>query len=153
MNNICAIFDDVSISQSSFGFIQSFNRLSSSKNSVYCFYNNISAPPTQALFSMLNIYYINCLTSGHAIATNLNTAKTLLNVNTAVKKYLYLWDLEWLRSPLNFLDVVSILTNPQIEIITRSNSHAILVENYTNQKVRHILEDWNPEKLLEIING
>lgn len=153
MNNIAALLDDVSVSQNSFSLIRSFNSLSNNENAMYCFYNNISAPPMQPLFSMMNVYYINSLNNGHLIATTLSNANTLLNVHSAVKKYLYLWDLEWIRSGLGFSNVNSILKHPDINIIARSKSHAFLIENYTNQKVRYILDDWNPKQLLEIING
>lgn len=153
MNNIAAIFDDIAVSQSSFSFIKSFNALSNNNNAVYCFYNNISAPPMQPLFSIMNIYYANLFNNGHMIATTLNNAKTLLNIHSSVKKYLYLWDLEWVRYRLDFSYTNSILKNPNINIIARSQSHADIIQNYTNQTIKHILDDWNPDQLLEIING
>lgn len=153
MNNIAAILDDVAISQNSFSFIKSFNSLSSNNNAVYCFYNNISAPPIQPLFSMMNIYYATSFNNGHMIATTLNNATILLNIHSAVKKYLYLWDLEWIRDGLDFSYVNSILKNPSINIIARSQSHAALIQNYTNQTIKYTLDDWNPKQLLEIING
>lgn len=152
MNNIAAILDDLSLSQNSYNMIKSFNSLSNNENNVCCFYHNVSAPPVEPLFSVMNIYYLNHF-KGDVIATNLQTLQTLLNLNTKVNKYLYLWDLEWLRNPYDFMQIVDLLRTPELKIIARSESHATLIENYTNKKVKRILDDWNPHQLLEIING
>ena len=50
-----------------------------------------------------------------AIATNLEEADILLKSNNNCKKYLYLWDLEWLVRPMNFTQVCNIFKRRQIK--------------------------------------
>lgn len=151
MNSIAALLNNLSISQNSYNMIKSFNQLSGNQNNVCCFYHNLSSPPVEPLFAMMNIYYLN-LFKGSVIATSLHTAQTLLNLNTKVNKYLYLWDLEWLTVPYYFNEFSKIL-NSELKIIARSEAHAAAIENCTNKKVQYLLDDWNPHQLLEIING
>lgn len=151
MNSVSAILEDLSLSQNSYNMIKSFNYLSN-QNNMCCFYHNVSANPVEPLFSVMNIYYLNHF-KGHAIATSLQTAKTVINLNSNIKRYLYLWDLEWLREPYDFISVVNVIRNPTLNLIARSTEHAQLIQNYANKKVEYILNDWNPNQLLEIING
>lgn len=150
MNSIAALLNNLSISQNSYNMIKSFNQLSGNQNNVCCFYHNLSSPPVEPLFAMMNIYYLN-LFKGSVIATSLHTAQTLLNLNTKVNKYLYLWDLEWLTRPVRYEHALNILTNKDLKIIARSESHAKVIENFCNKKVCGIVDNWESEKLLQII--
>lgn len=152
MKHIASILEDLSLSQNSYHMIKTFNQLSSNEYNTCCFYHNLSVPPNQPLFATMNIYYLNHF-YGHAISTSLETAETLLNIKTSIKKYLYLWDLEFIRLPYDFIETITILGNPELNLIARSEDHALLIENYTNRKVKYLLDDWNPNQLLEIVNG
>lgn len=149
---IASFVDDISISQNSYYMIREFNKLSSNKVSPCCFYHNLAPPPINMNFAIINAYYLSQWT-GHVIATSFETANTLQKIKSAAKKYLYLFDLEWLRFNSNFEDSMYILRDPEITLIARSLDHADMIENYCNIRPKHTLKDWDSNKLMEIING
>jgi hypothetical protein len=149
MNKIAAIVDSLSVSQCAHSLINSFNVLSKD-NSVCCFYTNLSPFVVTPNFAVMNVFHASSF-HGNIFATNIFGAKVLTEIKSKSRKFLYLWDLEWLRSPMDFKQTVNILNSPNIEVVARSNDHALLIENYTNKTVRHILSDWEPKKILEII--
>ena len=151
MNKIAAVVDSLSVSQCSHSLINSFNSLSKD-NDVYCFYTNLSPVIETPDFSVMNIYHLASF-HGNVFCTNIFGARILSQLKTKSRKFLYLWDLEWLREPSDFKENLSVLNSPQLEIIARSSSHALLIENYTNKIVRYVVDDWNPNQLLEIISG
>jgi len=75
----------------------------------------------------------------------------MLKTKNNSKKFLYIWDLEWLRRPLNFDDIISVLSHPDINIIARSNSHKDIITNYCNKEVSGIVDDWSIDQMGEII--
>lgn len=151
MSKIAAVVDSLSVSQCAHSLINSFNRLSQ-EHDVYCFYTNPSPVVEPPSFSVMNIYHAASF-HGNIFATDLFGGRILTNIKTKSRKFLYLWDLEWIRSPMDFKDNLSVLNSPQLEIVARSADHALLIENYTNKIVKHVMSDWEPQTLLEIING
>ena len=66
-------------------------------------------------------------------------------------KFFYIWDLEWLRKPMQFTDVVSIMRDERIKLIARSENHKDLIEKYANREVSGIVDNWNMQQLEEIL--
>lgn len=81
---------------------------------------------------------------GLLIATTLDNAEVAINsINTARNIY-YIWDLDWMRrGQNNYIKNISILRNPKLELIARSQDHASAIENYCNRKVSSIISDAN----------
>ena len=52
---------------------------------------------------------------------------------------------------MDFDDTCSVLRNPDINIITRSESHKKMVENYANTTVCGVVDDWDMAQLEELI--
>jgi len=151
MINIAAIVKDLGPSQQSFYLIKKFNELSRDPNfSCSAFVANLGVPVTKPLFSCSSVSFFSDYI-GMAIATNLEEADILLKSNNNCKKYLYLWDLEWLVRPMNFTQVCNILRDDRLKIIARSKSHAGIINNFCNKEAIGIVEDWNNEQLLEIM--
>lgn len=151
MKSIAAIVDNLGPSQMSFYLIKRFNNLI--KNVDYaplCFYNNLTRPVITPFFGCANISSLSSF-KGAAIATSIETAGLLLNTYNKMNRYLYVWDLEWLRHPIDFNGAMSIFRNPKIKIIARSDDHRRAIENYANKKVSGIVEDWSTEDLMKII--
>jgi hypothetical protein len=151
MNKIAAIVDSLSVSQCAHSLINSFNELRKD-NDVYCFYTNLSPFVVEPKFAVMNVFHAGSF-HGNIFATNIFGGKILTELKTNSRKFLYLWDLEWIRSPMDFKENLKILNSPSLEIVARSSGHALLIENYTNKIVKHVVSDWEPQKLLEIING
>ena len=56
-----------------------------------------------------------------------------------------------MRQPMDFNYVNSVLSDPNLTIISRSNSHKQLIENYCNKEVAGVVQDWDMEQLEKII--
>jgi hypothetical protein len=67
------------------------------------------------------------------------------------KKYLYLWDIEWLINPMPFSTAINILLDKRLNIIARSKSHALIIENFCNKKVVGVVDNWNLNQLLSLL--
>lgn len=149
MNKIAALIDNLGVSQYSHSIIKNFNELSK-ENDVYFFSKVPPMIATNINFSIINIYHIDSF-NGNIFASNIEDARILLKLTSKSKKFLYLWDIEWIRSPQDFYQNIEVLKSNSINLVARSESHASLIENYTNRKVEHILEDWNYEKILQMV--
>jgi|TARA_R110000824_G_scaffold244924_1_gene433941 hypothetical protein len=153
MNSVAAIIEDLSASQNSFYMIKEFNKLSARKDmSMSMFYVRPSMPVIKPFFSCRNISFLSGF-NGTAIATNIANAKILLKSHNNCKKYLYMWDLEWLKIPSNFSDVCDTLLDKRLNLIARSESHASVVKNFCNKDVVAIIDNWNMNQILSLNNS
>jgi len=143
---IAAALDSFALSQNSFYLLKTFNKLSENlDNNVYGFYQNLSHKPLEAAFSIMHVYYASYYYNGLLIATDLSTLRTISKIDNNAKRYFYVWDLEWLRTPQPFLETVKLVKN--VGLIARSDSHARVISNYFNKPVDAIISDWNIEGL------
>lgn len=115
---------------------------------LICFYENTPQLNNRLNFSLMQISELYSY-KGIGIATNISTAEKLINSPSPIDKYLYVWDLEWLRFPnKNYHDFARIYRNPELKIITRSKDYANLLEYSFNIKVKHIADNFKIEKIL-----
>ena len=85
------------------------------------------------------------------IATDLQTASTLINTTGPTKKYFYVWDLEWMRmGGFKHKTLSKIYNNESLELIARSKRHAKIIEQCW-RKPSHVMNDFSSTELLEII--
>lgn len=151
MINITAVVNDLGPSQKSFYFIKNFNELSRNPNfSCSAFVCNIGVPVTKPLFSCSSVSFFSDY-FGIAISTTIAEADMLLKSSNNSKKYLYLWDIEWLVRAMNYSQVCKILMDKRLNIIARSEPHARIIENFCNKKPIGIVEDWNRDQLLTLL--
>ena len=57
----------------------------------------------------------------------------------------------WIEGPMDFNYVNSVLSDPDMAIISRSNSHSQLIKNYCNKDVAGVVQDWNMQELENIL--
>ena len=151
MINITAVLEDLGPSQKAFYFIKNFNELSRNQNfSCSAFLCNIGVPVTKPLFSCSSVSFFSDY-FGIAMSTTIAEADMLLKSHNNSKKYLYLWDMEWLTRSMNYSQVCNILLDKRLKIIARSKSHAQIIENFCNKKPIGIVEDWNKEQLITLL--
>lgn len=148
--NIAAIVTDTVLSQNTFYLFKTFNQLSEQGYSPFCFYSSLSNLPISPSFAVLNIHNAHFFSRGPIIATNIENAKLMLKLPIKAKKYLYLWDLEWLRGSYNYIQNVDILRNSNIQLIARSESHAQNIQNYCTRTVEHIISNWEIEGIKKL---
>lgn len=151
MYNIAAVIKDLTASQKNFSLIKEFNKLSlNPKYSCSVFVERIGIPVIKPLFACPIIAFFSGY-KGKAISTTLAETVTMIKTATNADMYLYLWDLEWLNKPVRYEQALDILTNKNLKIIARNESHAKVIRNFCNKDVCGIVDNWESEKLLEII--
>jgi len=88
---------------------------------------------------------------GILIATDVECGRLLSGLVGPVKKFLYVWNLEWLYQIRPFEYYSAAYQNDDIELIARSNSHADLLTRIW-KKPTYVIEDFNHETLAEIVD-
>ena len=148
---IAAVVNNLGPSQKSFYLIKEFNKASCTTDISCCAFVDVPGVfVTKPLFACYNIAFFADY-DGAAIATTIKEAKSLLDSGSNSKKYLYLWDLDWTEGPVNHEYYCSILRDPRLKLIARSESHAELIKNFCNVDKIETLDNWKISELLKII--
>ena len=149
--NIAAVINNLGPSQKAFYLIKEFNKTIGSTNLCSSvFFERSSIPVVPPMFSCKSISFLSSF-HHNAIATSFEEANILLKSNNASKKFLYLWDLEWLRNPNKFSEACDLLLDKRLNIIARSDSHATMIDNFCNKKPIAIVDNWDLDTLLEVV--
>jgi len=86
---------------------------------------------------------------GIVIATDLETAETLINCPCPIRKFFYVWNLEWLYNQYSYHYLQNIYQS-NLELITRNEDHAQLLEKHW-KKPSYIMDNFNAPELKQII--
>lgn len=149
---IAAVIDNLGPSQKSFYMIKEFNKAcDDTKLCLSAFFVRSAIPVVPVMFSCKSISFLSGF-HGTAISTTVTEADALLKSSNNSRKIFYMWDAEWLISPRNFHEISSVLLDNRLDIICRSDSHAKLLENFCNKKPIGIVDNWNMEQILGILN-
>ena len=123
-----------------------FRQLNNLVDKIPCclVYKNISNCFYPAKFPILNYSKIfsGYLDNSLIIATDLDSATTLLNIKNKAKKIFYVWELEFLKNK-NYHYNFNIYNS--LEIYTRSESYKNALDNYANINTK--IENLDLEKL------
>lgn len=150
---IAAVVNNLGPTQMAFYLIKEFNQLSRDSDNSCSVFTEISGVfVTRPLFSCYSLAFLPEY-DGVAISTTVEEARSLLQVSSNAKKYLYLWDLDWTVGAVDHAAYCGVLRDPRLEIIARSEDHAKAIENFCNRKPVAIVDDWNHKSLLEILGG
>lgn len=116
------------------------------------FYENLTSyliPPIFPMMQLAEAWGQN----GIIISTDLSTTRKMIEFPNIARKIFYVWDVEWLRGKQRVFDLYhSIYTNKDMEIITRCDNHAKLIENNFNRKVLGIVPEFDLTILKEILS-
>lgn len=90
---------------------------------------------------------------GIVIATDFNSAEIVLRSPSISRKYFYIWDLEWFRlKEKDFLRLSNVYKNQELEVITRNQEYAQVIEKVWGRKVKFKNEYFDINYLMRIIN-
>ena len=150
------MIEESSSSQLSFNLIRNINEyVTENQDDFVVFFENSTANVINPEFSFMSLSEIWNF-KGHLFATTISTAMSLKKCFATEQKYFYVWDLEWMRPAMGqnieFERVVQAFSDESIDLVARSKDHAKAIENYSNRKVKHIVENFNIEKLMRIAN-
>ena len=89
---------------------------------------------------------------GVMVATSIGCISQLLQFPSSNKKYYYVWDIGTsnLKGKV-FGPLSKMMTNKDVELICRCLDHKLMLENNYNVYVKHVVENFEFEKLLEVI--
>jgi len=88
----------------------------------------------------------------NVIATDIESCKIVIS-NLAIENfYFYVWDLEWMRlESFDYEDMSNIYRNKKVTLISRSERHALAIEQAWNKKSL-VIEDFDIDKIIGDIN-
>ena len=86
---------------------------------------------------------------GITIATDLETAETLINCPCPIKKFFYVWNLEWLYNTHHYR-VLQNIYQSDLELIARNKDHAKLLKQYWKEP-SYTMDNFNISDLKKII--
>jgi len=128
------------------------------QSSITCYYDNFERKCSQTNFATMNI--IEAWDQGGAIvATSENTARKLLNFVGTQEKFFYVWDMTFFYERIGGIkhmktfDMNNIFFKEGLTLICRNNLHAQLIENNFNRKVKYVVDNFDINKIVEIINN
>jgi len=128
------------------------------QSSITCYYDNFERKCSQTNFATMNIIEA-WDQSGAMIATSEDTAKKLLNFVGTRKKFFYVWNTVTFYERfggikhMKTFDMNNIFFEEDITLICRNQLHAQLIENNFNRKVKYIVDNFDINKIVEIINN
>ena len=148
------LLEDLSASQLTFYTIKNINDYleNSDIDFVVIFQNSTTSmiTPRFSTMSVSEMWSFN----GIVIATSVTTALSMQKTCTPVEKYFYVWDLDWHRqSGREFEYTIQAYNDPKLNLIARSSSHAKAIKNYCNRDVCGIVDNFNIDQLIGVINN
>ena len=146
------ILKDLSASWLSYLVLKQINTIIEEKTNddFVIFFENVAPmcmAPKCATMSVNEIWNF----EGTLVSTDFSTHEMLNAViNNKCNKIFYIWDLEWLRNKKNFIENISILRNPDVEIVVRNKIHSKAFRNYANREPDHVISNFNILELMEL---
>ena len=138
-------------SQNAFYLIKEWNKaIDDTRLSLSAFVNAHSVPCQTCWFSYKLSSFLSSY-EGVLISTSIKNAAISIKAPTRMDRYLYLWDLNWLKKPTNYNAMYEVLSNDKIKLLARSKEHANMIENFCNKKPVGIVDNWNIDQIREIV--
>lgn len=128
--NISFIVNNLGNSELAFDLISCVN--SNSQNSNVILYQNLIPPVVEPHCLTTNIASLPSI-SGTAVVFDLECAHVLEQAKTQTRNILYLYELEWLYKPVDYLFARALMSN--FEVCTVNHKYAEIITNYLDKKV------------------
>ena len=153
-NKVNILVPELGPSQRNYYLIRNLNHHLEQKgniNNVNVFAENLSRFCLTPAFAVMNVAEA-WGQPGNFVATSLSTASKLMTYPMAKRKFFYVWDLEFLRGEQRSYDnYAPVYLNKDFELICRSKEHADIIYNSFNLVVDHVVENFELNKLFEIM--
>lgn len=152
LKNINILLQNVGASQLSYLVIRNANDIGAIRPEidVIAYYENLHKncmPPNFAVMQIAEAWG----QRGPMIATTLSTAFKLIGF-PADRKLFYIWELEWIREGNKQYEMYAdVYTHTDLELVARSQSHKRLIESTFNREVAHVVDDFDMQQLIGIL--
>lgn len=138
------LVDNLGPSQFNYYLINSINRYNG-REDIVLFYNELASPmitPNCARMQLHEAWDF----PGTLICNAFHLSQKALRFPAPIKKYFYVWDFEWLRTPFlsyPFGLLNGVYGNSELSLIARTNTHAIELERLWGHPAEKVME--NPD--------
>ena len=89
--------------------------------------------------------------NGKIITDSFRLSQQLKHLGYCKKRYYYIRNYEWTQAQqLPYAIIKNTLLHPSVELIVNDQSQVKLVEELTNKKVKHIMNNWDVNVLRQI---
>lgn len=89
--------------------------------------------------------------NGTIITDNFRLSQQLKNLGYCKKRYYYIRNYEWLNAQrLPYQIMKNTILHPNIEMIVNDRGQVKLIEELTNKKVKHVMNNWDINVLRQI---
>ena len=146
------LLENILPSQLAFFVINHFNELLANnvKDTAFFFLDNITLPIfINPLCPIMNSTEIGQFNDGVILTTTINHTKQAINSINNSKIIFYVWDLEWIRKPMDYLSNIEVFRNPRIEIVAKTKEQAEIISKYANITNVRVVEDCNMKEILK----
>jgi len=147
------LLENTGASQISYFVISELNRLTEKNPNIdaVVFYENQHKNCISCNFATMQISEA-WGANGPVIATSFSTAHKLLAFPSE-RKVFYVWDLEWIRGggAKQYEGYRQVYCDKSLELVARSEYHKNVIENVFNREVKHVVSDFQLDKMLEIL--
>jgi len=130
--NIAFVIDNLANSQIAYEVIQFVNSCTKKKNNInpMIFFQNNAPPVINPACMSMNISGLSGF-RGIAVAVGLESLDIVEKNNSSTKNWLFVWDLQWLHSTVDYCRCLEALKH--FNIVCRSESHKKVVKNFTGR--------------------
>ena len=101
-----------------------------------------------AVFSPMEIDSFN---KGVIISHTIKSAELILGCSNNSKKVLYLYDLDWMFQPIFFDTIHGVLSDPNLNLILRSDDHIEPLKNIHKREPIAIMKNFNLENIWNLL--
>lgn len=129
--NFSFVVNNLSNSELSYSLIRAINNNSNFSNNIF-FQNNLP-PIIQPECLTMNLTGLSGMT-GKTVSFDLECASIVDSANINTENYIYLYDLEWLYKPINYIQAKNLMN--KFTIFARSETHASVISNFLDKEVR-----------------
>jgi hypothetical protein len=156
MQRLNFLVDDVGASHLAYSLLTHLNVMVRERQDICptVFYSNLTDQCVKPVeFNMMQM--IEAFDQeGPTVATSIPTAGRLITMPRPMPKLYYVWDLEWQKyGNFQWSSLQRILGSPDLTLLARSESHKTAIESCFDVQVHSIIEDFDLEQILEVING
>ena len=146
------LLDHLAFSEKNYVILNEVNRIIETTLHDVCIVPyDLSNKIIPTLCAVMNLNQLSCFSNGLLMATTIKHAAEILSCSNSSKKVLYLWDLDWLFDEYSTEYLMEVMTNKNLKVITRSDSHreavktffgieTIVVKNFKLEQIWNSLE-------------
>lgn len=138
--NLGFVVNNLGNSEKSYDLLNFVKKIPDINNKVnpFIFFQNALPPLTDPDCLTMNILGISNFT-GKVVALDIESAQAVYNNNSITENWLYLYDVPWLNSVVNYQGCLEIMT--AFKIIVKSKSQKEIVKNFTGLDNIYVAED------------